>query len=799
MFKSYISIVYRGLLRNKVYSIVNILGLSFGLACCLIIYLYIQQEISFDNFHSKAERTYHFVGEAKYPTGIDYNGATPYPLAKALRQDFPDLESVSQIHFQNSDIVQIEDKKFAVDNVIFADQYFFQVFDFNILKGNPEESLKEKNQVFLTKSLAAKFFGSQDPINKSIKLANKLDLNVAGIIEDPPFNTHLPFTMIISYTSFGTDYLGFIVDSWGLLSNGHTYVVLPESMNAENLEAQFPDFLDKHNGEKVSDKTTLKLQPLRDIHFGIKYSMDTGTYTINKMYLWIFGIIGIFILVTACINFINLATAQAMTRTLEVGVKKVLGAQKLQLILQFLSETFLLTIIASVISIALAELSIPFVNKIMDGNIHFSVLHSASAIGFLIVLLVFVGFLSGSYPAYIMSRFKPVTALKSRFNYSRSGSYFVRQFLVIFQFIVTAILIICTLLINRQINYIHTKDLGFRTDAIINIRIHDYDDKKIEQLSKDLLKIPEIETFSLSIGAPTSNTNIGTSFYLDKETEEQSHQVAIKCVDSAYISTYGIEMLAGRWIEYNDLDSNRFEFIVNEALLKKTGFTNPQEILGEKLNIGINEIKGEVVGVVKDFHIKSFHQEISPMIMMRFPYFTFDAGIKLAGNDYEAVFSKLEKIWNNLFPNYIFEYKFLDDHLDQLYNNEKRTLNLFELLTLIAIAIGLIGLFGLISFVTVQRTKEIGIRKVHGATTLTIFKIISKDFLVIIIISILVGSPIAYFAMQSWLNNFAYHVNIGVLIFVEAFLIILLLTTISIAYRTIKIAISNPVDALRYE
>jgi putative ABC transport system permease protein len=799
MFKSYISIIYRGLLRNKVYSIVNILGLSFGLGCCLVIYLYIQQELSFDGFHKKAEHTYHLVQETIYPTGVDYSGSTPYPLAGALRTDFLEFETITQIHFQNNDIAKVNGNKYKVENAIFADEFFFDVFDFKVLSGNPKESLKEKYQVFLTQSLAEKFFGNKDVIGNTFNFANKMDLQVVGIIEDPPFNTHLPFSMIISMSSFDKEFIGFDIDSWGMIMNGHTYGVLPENIDKNNIEILFGDFLNKHNEEKVSDRVSLKLQALSEIHFATKYDMNTDVYTIKKVYLWIFSLIGIFILVTACINFINLATAQAMTRTREVGVKKVLGAQKSQLIQQFLSETFILTIIASVLSLAIAELSIPFVNKIMGGNIHFTVLQSSSAIFFLIGLILFVGFLSGGYPSYIMSQFKPVTALRSRFNYSKTGSFLVRQLLVILQFVISITLIICTLLINNQIDYFRKKDIGFDKEAIINIRIHDSDSKKIERLRNELKNIPEIKNFSLSLGAPTSNTNIGTTFYMSKETEEKSHQVSIKCVDSSYLSTYSIELLAGEWLKYNDSDSNKFEFVINNALSKKAGFKNPDDIIGEKIRIGINEINGIVVGVVKDFHIKSFHDEIGPMLMMRFPYFTFDAGIKLVGNEYDAAFDKIEDIWSELFPSYIFEYKFLDEHLEELYKAEKRTFSLFQLLTMIAIAIGLVGLFGLISFVVVQRTKEIGIRKVHGASTLTIFKIISKDFLYIVFIAAIIGSPIAYFAMKSWLNNFAYHVNINALVFVEAVLIVLILTSIAISLRTIKVAFSNPVDALRYE
>jgi putative ABC transport system permease protein len=806
MIRNYLRVAFRNFLRNKNYTTINILGLSIGLTSCILIFLLITYDLAFDKFHTKYDQIFRVVREVDSPSGIQHEAVTPYPFAGAFRQDFSDIPLVTQFHFESEGLLSIGLEKELVEDVIFADSMFFKVFDFGVVSGNPFRDLREPNKAFVTESLAARFNLER---GSRVKLDNKLELEVAGIVKDPPANSHIHFTMIASMPSFNEKFFGWPVDRWGLLSSGFTYVVLPSNILPEHVNARFKDLVKKYYDEEEAKKETYLLQPLREVHFDTRYSATPGKVpNVDVSDLFIMGILGLFILVIACINFINLATALAVRKSREIGIRKTLGAKRIQLTVYFLSETLLLTIVSVLISLGLAEWILPWLRGFVEKELYVNLLSNPSLVIFLIALLTAATLFSGFYPAIILSGFDPVVVLKNKITTRGSSGSYVRRLLVIFQFVIAQVMIIGTLIVTDQMNYFNNKSLGFSKQAILNVSLPDNDSNLLANLRSRLEANPDIKHVSFAVGAPTSDSNIGTGFYLTDQGPAQARRVSIKTADAHYQETYGIRMKAGRWFQENEekraadttlAKDERYVFVVNEAAVRKLGFNDPKEILNKRISIGLNDISAPVIGVVEDFHTASLRHEIDPVVIVNYPSLYYDVGIAINTDDIQTTINFIKETWNGLFPAYYFHYEFLDQHLAGLYRQEARELVLFRIFSGISIFIGCLGLLGLVSFMANQKLKEIGVRKVFGASVSNIVMLFSKEFFRLVLVAFVLAAPISWYLMNKWLENFAYPVTIRWTVFAVGLVATMVIAIITVSYRSVRAGIANPVDTLRSE
>ncbi len=805
MIKNYLKTAYRSLLRNKSYTFINVAGLALGITVCLIIFLLIRYELQFDTFNPNSARLYRVVHASKNSSGVEKSTITPYPFARAFRNDFPDIP-VTQFHFNYETLMTINDEKSEATNIAFADSLFFEILGFEVLSGNPKVELSQPGKVFITESYYKKIGGDKV---KTIKLGNLIELEVAGLIKDPPGPSHINFNMVASYRSLegvAEQFLGFAIDQWGLNASGFSYVLLPDGQSKEQLEARFPEFVNKYYSKEAAARETYSLQNLSDIHFDQEYDENPGTSSASVSVLIILGCIAVFILVIACVNFINLSTALSLKKGKEVGVRKTLGAQRSQLAFQYLSEAFLLTLFASLISVGIAEFAAPAVGQFLEKNITASDLHNATTVGFLSILIGLTALLAGAYPALVMSKFNPVDALKSRFLTQQDSSVSLRKTLVVVQFFIAQVLIICTLVVASQIRYFQNTSLGFVKEAVVNVPLPD---NKLETLEafRTRLTAAGISDVTFALGAPIGDFNFGTGIYRSEIGAEERYSIRIKPVDIHYKEVYGLELVAGRWFYESEekLASNenkeerQFAYILNEQAVNALGFASAEEAIGKHVTTGLNDIEAPVIGVVKDFHTSSLHNALESVVMLNYPGLYYGAGIKINTNNASAELKTIEGIWTQLFPEYLYEFTFLDDYVEKLYREEERMFAIFEIFAGIAIFIGCLGLFGLVSFMANQKVKEVAIRKTLGASTGQIVQLFSKEFIGLVIIAFVLAAPAAWYAMQWWLSEFAFKVEVSWIVFAAAIFLTLLISFVTVGYRSMRAAQSNPVNALKSE
>lgn len=803
MIKNYLLITFRNFLRNRNYTLINILGLSIGLTACIVIFLLIRFDAEFDKFHHNYERIYRVVRNTTSASGLDRSSVTPYPFAAAFWQDFTDVPLLTQIHYHDQVFATIGTEKTKIERIVFADSLFFKVFDFGVKSGNPSVELGQPNKVFLTESLAAKL---NLTVGGRMKVDNVLDLEVVGLLEDVPASSHIQYSMIISMPSFTKKFFTWGTTHWGLNSAGFSYLVLPETMTTDKVLNRFPDFVKKYHHKEDAEKTTYLLQPLREIHFDTEYSGTPGHLpNIDPTNLFVLGIVGFFILAIASINFVNLATALAIKKSKEIGVRKTLGAKRSQLTMYFLLETLVLTVIAVVISLGLVEWLLPWLRNFTGKEIHMNLFSDPVLTGFLLGLIVVTTLLSGFYPGLVLAGFDPIAVLKNRITGQGTSGSFVRRALVITQFVIAQVLIIGMLVVSSQMQYFKSKPLGFSHEAIITVPLPKNDKAILDNFRTRMEANPKIEKVSFGLGAPISESNMGTGYYLEERGESEHHPIQVKIADRHYKDLYGIEIIAGRWLTESDekkamdttLQSDvRYGLIVNEAAARKLGFS-AEEALGKRIHVGINDIMAPIVGVTNDFHTSSLHERIGPVVMFILPDLYFSAGLSVSTEDLPATLDYIEKTWSQLYPDYYFEYSFLDDHLAGLYRDEKRQLVLFRIFSGVSIFIGCLGLLGLVSFMANQKLKEVGIRKVFGASIQTIVTIFSREFVVLVALAFLFAAPLSHFVMKFWLENFEYHVEIHWSVYLVALFSTLFIAIATVAYRATRAAMANPIDSLR--
>ncbi len=802
MIKSYFKTAWRNLTRHKTYAAINIIGLSLGIACSILIFTIVAYHLSFENFNHHKDRIYRVVSNYQYDDGTEYQQGVQQPLGEAFRNDFSFAGKVARVVFYNNAFIMVNDengiKKFNEEKgVAFAEPEFFDIFNFPLLYGNKKTALEEPNSAIITQRLAKKYFGQEEALGKIISYSfsgKKLDFRITGILKDLPNNTDRKQEIYVSYSNLkDRDPQLTRDDNWH--SVRHTmqcFILLKPGVSKTDVEKAFPAFEKKYLDAGSAKVTTYKLQPLSGIHFNTDYDGY-----VDKKYLWALGFIGLFLIVTACVNFVNLATAQALNRSKEVGVRKALGSRRPQLFWQFIAETFLITLSALVLAYGIAELTLPFLNNLFKTEVAINIFSNVQLVAFLLLLMVVVVFLSGSYPGIILSKFKAVVALKGKLSQNHVGGFSLRRMLVVTQFIISLVLIIGTIVVASQIHFSKTSDLGFNKNAIVMLPVPLTDSTgkaRMQTLENSLRQVSGVENISFCSDAPAAEAVHSADFTYGNETKIEPFQVSLKNGDEHYLQTFGIKLIAGRNVSPSDAAQ---EILVNETLVKKLNLKNPQDIINKNLKIGNK--KEWVVGVVKDFYTQSLHSDIDPVCIIPSYQGYSNCAVKINLKDTKPALTAFKKIWNENYPEYLYSFQFLDDRIAKFYERDDTMLTLTEAFACIAIFIGCLGLYGLISFMAVQKTKEIGVRKVLGASVQNILWMFGKEFSSLLIIAFMIAAPIGWWAMNRYLQDFKYRIQIGVGVFALAITITLVIALITVGYRSVKAAIANPVKSLRTE
>jgi predicted permease len=811
MFRNYLTTTLRNLHRHRGYAVINVLGLALGITCAVIIFTAVRYETSFDHFHRLAGRTYRIVQHTQFAEGEEHWGETAYPLPAALRADFPVLEHVTQAAGPSSHIVSAgngnrELVRFPEDGVLFVDAYYPRVFDFKWLSGNPQTALSGPNSVVLTKSLADKYFGAalannQPVLGRRLKLDDKDELLVTGIVADPPPNLNLPFRMLVSY-DLHKRRDPYRAGNWHGNYQGTAFVVLPQGYRQETFEKQLAAFKAKYLSPEYNARVTYLLQPLKEIHTNPFYT-NAGSYVTPGHLLPAVGLVGLFIVLIAAVNFINLATAQAVRRSREVGVRKVLGSSRAQLFGQFMGETAVLSAAALLLAVTLTQVALSQINALLS-VVRLDLRLDAVVVGFAVATTLLVTLLAGFYPALVLSGYNPVAALKNRITAPSRGGLSLRRVLITGQFALAQLLIIGTIVVATQMQYFRQKDMGFRKDAVVTVPLPNTDSAGRELLREQWDRIPGVGQVSFSSGLPTATggRQYGTSFWLSHEPESAKRGAEMKGVDTGYLALFDLKLVAGKWFGPENVQREGFNaVVVNEKLVKQLGFT-PQSVLGKMLLI--NEGKAPVIGVVRDFHNNSLQEEITPCVMIHWSSFFDYANLRLQpvgsnGSHLPQTLAAVESAWREVFPDGFYRYDFLDDQLAKLYTIENLIFRGILVFAGIAIFISALGLYGLVTFMAVQRTKEVGIRKVLGASVPGIVALFCREFLGLVGLAFAVAAPLAAYLMQAWLDGFSYRVALHPFMFAGALLGALGIAALTIGYQAIRAAVANPAHSLRSE
>jgi putative ABC transport system permease protein len=800
MFRNYLKTAFKSLSANKVYSIITVAGLGVGIAVCLVIFIFIRYQQSFDDFHHNKARIFRVLtlGE-KSGESNQLSAAVPFPLPGALENDFKDwrttgIFSMYDVQLMAMDKAGKPEKKFKEkDGVFLLEPSFFSIFDFPWLAGDPVKSLADRHSVALSQSTAEKYFGDwKTAMGRIIRFEHRGLYTVTGILADPPPNTDLRLKVVFPYTigNFSQS-----KDWWSLNGSHGSYVLLPTNETAAKADQQLKALSKKYR--TPDNKNTQVLESLADVHFDAQ-SGNYGGRTVTRDRIRSLWLIAGFILLIACVNFINISTAQAVNRAREVGVRKVLGSNRQQLTLQFLLEALLLVMTAVLLAVLLSSLLLAPVSSMLDIPLSFDIFRQAPVLEFLAATTIAVTGLAGFYPALVLSSFNPIAALKTRLATRSSSGITLRRGLVVLQFVIAQALIIGTLLILRQMNYFSNTSMGFNKEAVVTVPFPGDSASltKLGYLHDRLSEIKGIRQISFSNTAPADDDNWWTGFNFDHAKKGIPFAAISKYVDPGYLSTYSLQLVAGRNITATDSIK---EFLVNEMLVKKLGFPDPHEVLNKEINLWDGFAVGPIVGVVRDFHPSSLKDSLAPVFMLNLKKGFNVAGLKLGGYDLPATMKSIEKVWSQTYPDYVFEYQFLDMKIAGFYKEEANLSRFYKIFASIAIFLSCLGLYGLASFMTVQRLKEVGIRKVLGATAANIVYLFSKEFVLLIGIAFVISTPIAWYFVHQWLQQYVYRISISGWVFAAGGLLALLIALATVSFQAYRAAAVNPVKNLRTE
>lgn len=806
MIKNYLLIAFRSALRNKAYTLINLLGLAIGITSSILILLFVLDELSFDRHNEHFGDIYRICIKGKIQGNEIEAALSNAPMGATLKSDFPEVEEFTRLFtFDGDPKVRYEEKIFIEENFYYVDSTFFNVFTAPVVYGNPEDMLSRPNTVVLTEEIARKYFGNEDPIGRFLQVGQEeRNFEVTGVVKGFPESSHFRFSMLGSMTSIylanWTQWLG---------NNNYTYIRLREGYDPDQLEEKFPELIAQHMGTELEEILGLTmeeffaagnaygyfLQPLKNIHLqsDLQFEINPGG---SRSSVIIFSVIALFLILIASINFMNLATASASRRATEIGIRKLAGAEKTRLVKQFIVESFLITVLALILAVVLVELFIPGFNNIAGKELQLKSLGTLRFIVGLLFIGIFVGFASGSYPAFFLSSFKPVDVLKSGAMRGARGAT-LRRVLVTFQFVVTIVLFICTILVNRQMNYLREKDLGFTKENLVVIdRIYVLEEQ-IEAFRQELLKNPSIRQVSLSSAVPGGL--IGDNAYLPEgAATNETHAINNIHADWYFQETYELEMVEGRWFQ-KEIPTDSSALILSEAAVTALSFDDP---LNKRLYTQFGEDiedPNHIIGVVKDFHFQSLHQEIRPLVILFNDGNNYQMTVKISGQATGKTISYIENIWNSFREQQPIHMNFLEEELAELYDNEEKTATIFNIFSVLAIFIAALGLLGLASFSAAQRTKELGIRKAMGASISSVLVSLSREYIWLILIATLLAWPLGYFFMKDWLQDYPSRVTLDPAVFVISSIMAFVIAAITVLLRVYQSAAANPVKSLRYE
>lgn len=808
MIRNYLRVAVRNIRNNKAYSLINVVGLAVGIASCILIILFVRNELGYDGFNKHADRIYRGVLEA-FVNGHSIDMAiTPAPFGPVSAADFPQVQAYTRISKLGEPVLRYGKEAFSEPRFIGADSTFFDVFTVHFLRGNPKTALSQPNSVVLTESMARKYFGDSDPMGKILNADHSRNWIVTGVIKDWPKNSHFQFDFLASLCTFQ-----YSRSTYWLSNNYYTYLLLRKGTDAAALQKRMnEEFMKKYIGPQF--RTTLgmsadqflsggvrwqyDLQPLTSIHLysHLQYEFEPNG---DASYVYVFFAIAVAILLIACVNFVNLSTARSEKRSKEVGIRKTLGSTRAQLLRQFLSESVLMSLLAVVLAIGLVEIFMPVFNDIAQKDMSLNLIGSMATIPLLVLLGIFVGLLAGSYPAFYLSSFRPSQVLKGD-SRTKGRRAWLRGGLVVFQFVVSISLFIGTFVIYNQLKYIQNKNLGFDREQVIVIKRTDNLGNRTAQFKQELLSNPRVVSVSSSTAIPGDQKS-DQAYWVEGTSASQARDIRNMWCDYGFLETYGITLENGRFFsKEHPSDSNAV--VVNQEVEKAFGVKN---LVGRNLvepGRKVPDIRLDpVIGVVRNFNFQSLHQSIRPLAIRFIPlqYPARFISVRVKPGDYAATIAFLGKTWKQYAGDEAFDYNFLDQDLARLYVSDRRTSRIATIFSVLAIFVASLGLLGLAAFVTEQRTKEIGIRKVLGATVPEVVRLLSSDFVKWVLIANVLAWPIAYFVMRSWLQNFAYRIDIGIGVFVVAGILALVIALLTVSVHAVRAATANPVESLRYE
>ncbi|TLV01022.1 ABC transporter permease [Dyadobacter luticola] len=804
MLENYFKIAWRSLRNKKAFAIINILGLAIGLATCMLILLFVQHELSYDKFNANADRIFRLTFHGSIG-GKEINIANaPAPAGPAVLRDYAEIETFTRIKTEGSFLVKYDQKQFKETRVAFADSNFFDVFTFPLLKGNPKTALSEPNTVVVTETTSTKYFGKKDPVGQSLKIGDRL-FRVTGVAKDVPSNAHFHFDFFCNIKGAN---LG---EKW-LASGATTYLLLKKGVQVAKLNAKSSQIVRKYIGPelqeflgmsydeylKKGDSFSFKFQPLTDIHLhsNLESELDANG---NVKYVYIFSVIAAFILLIACINFMNLSTAGSAGRAREVGIRKAMGSVRMQLVRQFLTESVMLTFIALLAAFVVVILVLPQFNELAGKQFDLHFILNPKMIACAIAGCLVVGILAGSYPAFFLSSFKPIAVLKGKMQLGIKTGW-LRNSLVTIQFVVSIGMIIGTIVVYQQLRFIQNKKLGFDKEQVLILQDTYLLGDKSKAFKEEVAKLSQVADVTLAGYIPAGPSNNGTDGYVpeDAGSNTTAYRFRTYQIDEHYLPTLGIKLAAGRNFS-KSFGTDSAAVLVNEAVVKQFGWKNP---IGKTIRSIGNGSPGsvrtyKVIGVTKDFHFESFHTTIAPLVMA-FGGDGYQIALRLRTDNVQGVISLLEKKWKAT-TDAPFSYSFMDERFNQMYLSEQRIGALFGIFAGLAVVIACLGLFGLAAFTTIQRTKEIGVRKVLGASVFSIVSLLSKDFVRLVALAILIASPLAWYGMHTWLKDFAYKINIEWWVFALAGVVAIGIALLTVSYESIRAALVNPVKSLKSE
>ncbi|MFC2160586.1 ABC transporter permease [Acidobacteriota bacterium] len=807
MIKNFIKIAFRNIWKKKLFSLINIIGLTIGITCFFLIIVNVRDEFSYDNFHENKDNIYRVALERIYPDNVVFYAVIPFSIGEAMENDMPEVEDMTRILGGGGGAVfQYEDQTYQEENVIFVEPNFFDFFSIPFIKGDPKTAFDTQNGILATREMALKYFGDDDPIGK-ILTTPQGEFIVQGVVENVPKNSHIEFNFLVPLAATGfqnqPNYVGF---------SSYTYVKLKNGALPGDIETKMPALVELYAAGQIQAQTGISyqeytaagngynyfMQPIGDIHLHSNLTNEIKPNG-NITYVYVQIAIAFFLIFIACINFMNLATAQSTSRAREVGIRKIVGSTRGSLIRQFLFESVVTSLISLFLSVVLIQLILPTFNQLIRKQLTLQNLLDPFNIVLFLVIGIIVGIFSGSYPSFVLSSFQPVTVIKGKFATSRGGT-FMRNGLVVFQFALSIILISMTILVFKQMNFIQKKDMGFKKDNIVVVERAFSLQAQGESFKQELLTIPGIAHASGSNTTVQGGFYAGDFFRSDRDAEVKTTRGMV--IDEDFIETMGLEILEGRGFskEFND----DWNLLVNESTITEFGWTDPVGMKIRRMGDPDNPTTGEytIIGVVKDFHYESLHLDIDSFMLFNYPdeqQVYANINVKIRPENVGETLTAIEEKWSQLVPDQPFSYFFLDDRLEELYNNEKTSGQIFNIFSVLTIFIACVGLFGLSAYMASQRTKEIGIRKVLGSTGSKIVILLSKDFSKLVLYAFLPAIPISYFVMDKWLKSFSYRTNISIWIFLMAGLGALFIAQITVSFQALKAANTHPADAIRTE